>query len=254
MPTTPDSSEKSNLHSLLTIAAQEEWHYIEMFSKTRGFYAGLVLALLALSGGGVMEAAHWFHLTILLIPVAIAALLCIFAIAACDRYYTRFLEAITTRAKIEYKLSLTPEIDGTETAWYATEKIVAERHMVGRTFVQNKPSTLREHWKYFTRPSLRTKNLEWRNACPNDKDDASRIPLKDSEEFLCNKMPLGDNFITKQLFSALLAACLIFALYITLGITLGHHLGFLDNSDNPACQSQDSSATSIIDNGKKLDS
>ena len=127
--------EQDNLLNIYDLAVREEHYFLDAHQARVAFYAKIILVLIAATVIGVFLASQWYHFAALCAgPIVIYAVSNI-ARDGCYRFYRRFLEAVSSRAKIEQDLGLTqprPENETDEHTYWATEPVVAPRHVTSR--------------------------------------------------------------------------------------------------------------------------
>ncbi len=97
----------NNLLKLYELAINEEHHFLEAHQSRVAFYTGIVSALAAGTVAGLFQVTEWYHLLALCVGPLLIFVVSSIAIKGTLRLYQRFLEAVTTRAKIEQELGLT---------------------------------------------------------------------------------------------------------------------------------------------------
>jgi hypothetical protein len=119
------------------LAIQEEHYFLDAHQARMAFYSKVILVLIVVSVFGVFMAHQWYEFAAMCVgPILIYAVSAM-ARDGCQRFYRRYLEAVSTRAKIEQDLGLThprPDVDLDEVpeAYWATEPIIAPRHVTSR--------------------------------------------------------------------------------------------------------------------------
>ncbi len=106
---------KDDLFRLLTYHQQAEWSALDRFAQHKNILAGAMIAILAGGGASLATEAEALHMAAFLIPLFVV---CVrrYAIDTLDRYYRRFLEAVTCAVKIEFMLGLDRPVWASELA------------------------------------------------------------------------------------------------------------------------------------------
>lgn len=119
---------------LLEHAVAEEHYFLDAHQKRVTFYSSLISAVLVATVAGVMKADSALEYVLLLIGPAVVFALALLAHTGTFRFYQRFLEAVTVRAKLEQQLGLTqPRVtDTSENEYWPEEPFVATRHIRSR--------------------------------------------------------------------------------------------------------------------------
>ncbi|MBN1359494.1 MAG: hypothetical protein JW993_02830 [Sedimentisphaerales bacterium] len=91
------------------ICVDEEHDFLAEHQKRIAFYTGLLSAVLTLTVGGYLEASAWYHFAALGLGGLLLAAVSVIAKAGTRRLYQRFLETVTTRAKLEQDLGFSQE-------------------------------------------------------------------------------------------------------------------------------------------------
>ncbi|MCP4590328.1 MAG: hypothetical protein GY842_06275 [bacterium] len=123
---------------LYDLVVREEHYFLDAYQVRVGYYTRLVLAIAGVTVVGLYLAsytAEWYHFAALCVgPVLIYALSAT-ARDGCYRFYRRYLEAVTSRAKIEQELDLStprPEAEERDHTYWANEPYVPPRHVTAR--------------------------------------------------------------------------------------------------------------------------
>jgi len=116
---------------LYEIFINEEHHFLSEHQLRFSFYAKLMssIALLTLYGLYRLESLAG-HLLLLLGPISVIVI-SYQARDGCFRFYQRFIEAVSMRAKLEYKLGLMDK-KSKKGPWYEIDEIVPPRQMESR--------------------------------------------------------------------------------------------------------------------------
>ena len=128
--------EKEDLFKLYRLVVEQEEYFITEHQKRIAFYVGLLSTLIAGTVAGIFYAESWYHFVPLMIGPILIVGMALLAKRGATRFYQRFLETITMRAKVEEDLGLTQErIKGSEVSdisWVTSEPFVTKRHMDSR--------------------------------------------------------------------------------------------------------------------------
>jgi hypothetical protein len=127
--------ERDDLLRLYDLVVQEEHYFLDAHQSRVAFCARTVLVLVAGTVGGVFAAHEWYHFAALCVgPILIYAISNI-GRDACLRFYQRYLESVSSRAKLEQDLGLTaprPEAEADADRYWAAEPVIAPRHVTSR--------------------------------------------------------------------------------------------------------------------------
>jgi hypothetical protein len=124
------------LLKLYEFAINEEQHHIDAHQSRIVFYMGLLPALVAGISAGILQASEWYHFAALSIGPILIFVISRNAQDGTFRFYQRFLEAITVRAKIEQELGLTKQHSKQSNKngnYWSSEPFIAARHIKSRT-------------------------------------------------------------------------------------------------------------------------
>ncbi len=135
---------------LYDLAVREEHYFLDAHQERVAFYAKVVLLLIAATVVGVFLASQWYHFAGLCAgPILVYALSNI-ARDGCLRFYRRYLEAVTHRAKLEQDLGLTqprPDAETDGDTYWANEPIIPSRHVTSRKRYRSSEEFLRSSMK-----------------------------------------------------------------------------------------------------------
>lgn len=118
---------------LYKISVEEEHYFFTEHQKRIAFYLGLLSGILTLTVGGFLKASTWYHFGILVVGGLLLAAISVIAKAGTRRIYQRFLETVTTRAKLEQDLGFSQNRGDGEGRWVQTEPYSPTRHLESRT-------------------------------------------------------------------------------------------------------------------------
>ena len=125
--------DKKRATELYKICVEEEHYFLAEHQKRIAFYIGLLSAVLTLTIGGLLKATAWYHFAILVLGGLLLVAVSSIAKAGTRRIYQRFLETVTTRAKLEQDLGFSQERSQGEGGWVMTEPFSPVRHSKSRT-------------------------------------------------------------------------------------------------------------------------
>ncbi len=123
-----------DLEELLSLVIDEEHWFLQAHQTRVAFYTSFISAVLAATLAGTLEATKSIHFVVLMVGPAIVFVVSIIAQDGTYRFYQRFLESVTTRAKLEQALGLTrPSVDPkqAETYW-SGEPLIPARYIDAR--------------------------------------------------------------------------------------------------------------------------
>jgi hypothetical protein len=145
MDETNDSTNRSmaalsreDLWRFLQMTLEEERHYNSLHHTVLAFFTGLISAVLTATVAGLLQATTWFAVAAIAVGPAVMLALCRIADFGTSRFYQRFLEAITMRAKAEQALGLSnrpnypPSNHGIPPMW-TEEPLIPIRHLRSRS-------------------------------------------------------------------------------------------------------------------------
>lgn len=133
------SLSKEELRFLLGYHQTAEWNALNAFGHQQNILAGGMIALIA--GGGAAltaEAGDEIKYLCFVLPTLVVILRG-FAVRSLDRYYRRFLEAVTTMAKLEFAMALHRPVhtdtdpDQATVPFFRDETLEVGRRWVGRS-------------------------------------------------------------------------------------------------------------------------
>jgi hypothetical protein len=110
---------------------QEEHFNLDEQQKRIAFFAGLISAIFGGTIAGMLHATHLEELAALSLGPVLIIALARMACRAAGRFYRRFLEVISLRAKIEFELGLAGERD-LAPHWMGSGPLIAKRHFESR--------------------------------------------------------------------------------------------------------------------------
>jgi len=135
---------------LYELAINEEHHFLDAHQNRVAFYSGILSALVAGTVAGFFQASEWYHLAFLCIGPVLILVLSTIAIDGTLRFYQRFVEAVTIRAKIEQELGLTEEHSvntNVSGSYWRSEPIIPLRHIESRKKYESSDAFIKEHLK-----------------------------------------------------------------------------------------------------------
>ncbi len=126
-----DDHEKRAM-DLYKICVEEEHYFLAEHQKRIAFYTGLLSAVLMLTIGGFLKATAWYHFGIVVLGGLLLVAVSAIAKAGTLRLYQRFLETVTTRAKLELDLGFSEKRGEGEGKWVEVEAYTPVRHLETR--------------------------------------------------------------------------------------------------------------------------
>ena len=124
--------DEDHLLRIYELIVGEMHYYLDAHQARVAFYSKVVLTLIGATIAGVLVASQWYHFAALCAGPILTYAVSNIARDGCFRFYQRFLEAVTYRAKIEQDLGLThprPDAEADADAFWATEPLIAPRHV-----------------------------------------------------------------------------------------------------------------------------
>ncbi|MCK4659468.1 MAG: hypothetical protein KAV82_08090 [Phycisphaerae bacterium] len=146
-------TDQDRLLKTYDLVVREEHYFLDAHQKRVAFCATLVLFLMAGTVVGVFMASRWYHFASLCAGPILVYVISSIARDACFRFYQRYLEAVTSRAKIEQDLGLTrPRLepaqpDAEQDVYWAAEPIIAPRHVISRKHYHTSEDFIRSNMK-----------------------------------------------------------------------------------------------------------
>ncbi|MGB2804917.1 MAG: hypothetical protein WBD64_08500 [Candidatus Zixiibacteriota bacterium] len=125
---------------LYKTCVEEEHYFLSEHHKRIAFYTGLLSAILALTIGGFLKAETWYHFGVLILGGFLMVGISSIAKSGTQRLYQLFLEAITTRAKLEEDLGFSEERGKPEKGWPMAEHYIPKRHLDSQSNQEGKTS------------------------------------------------------------------------------------------------------------------
>lgn len=127
--------EKDRFLKLYELAINEEHYFLDSYHSHIHIYTGFISAIFGATIIGLFQSSEWYHFTILSFGPILIFIISTIAIGGGFRFYQRFLEGVTFRAKIEQRLGLTEkgskEKSESELYW-KTEPLIPSRHIDSR--------------------------------------------------------------------------------------------------------------------------
>jgi len=115
------------------IYVEEEHYFITEHQKRIEFFTGLLTAIITLTIYGLLKATFWWYQFVILMFGGILLMMASkIGKAGTQRFYQRFLEAVTTRAKIEQDLGFSNKRGDGEGKWVEIEPYSPVRHIKSR--------------------------------------------------------------------------------------------------------------------------
>lgn len=137
------------LFKLLELWTKEEQNATDSHQKITQFYASFISAALAATIAGAMAAKTPMHFLLLLVAPALVRSISKLAIIASERQNKRFIEAITSRAKLEQALGLCVPIENeNKSAYWLGESFIAPRHLGARLSFQSSQEFVDNHMQH----------------------------------------------------------------------------------------------------------
>jgi len=136
------------LLKLYELAINEEHHFLDAHQNRVAFYSGILSALVAGTVAGFFQASEWYHLAFLCIGPVLIFVVSTIAIDGTLRFYQRFVDAVTVRAKIEQELGLTEERSvntNVSGSYWQSEPIIPPRHIKSRKESESSDAFIKKH-------------------------------------------------------------------------------------------------------------
>jgi hypothetical protein len=136
-----------DLQKLLETKIQEEHYFLEAHQKRIAFYFSVVTAILAATVAGAINASSPEHYLLLLPGPLLVLALAKIARFGTFRFYQRFLETVTMRAKLEQALGLTRPhtIRNEEADYWPEEALIPGRHIRSRKACESSDAFIEKH-------------------------------------------------------------------------------------------------------------
>ena len=133
--------DQSKILELYITSVNEEHYFLTEHQKRVAFYVGLVSAIFTLTVGGFLKATEWYQFVALgLVGGILIMEMSKVAKSGTQRMYQRFLETVTTRAKLEHDLGLSQGRRQSGMGWVHKEPYSPGRHLESRSNDQWKTS------------------------------------------------------------------------------------------------------------------
>jgi hypothetical protein len=145
-PGGPSGLRPENVLKLYEIACEEEKSFLEAHQNRVAFFAGLLSTVLAATLAGFFQAGAAYQLAGLLAGPVIIVALARLATGATERFYRRFLEVVTVKAKLQHQLGLLLPRDG-QGKWWMDEPLVPTRHLTSRAENQSSDEFIKARLK-----------------------------------------------------------------------------------------------------------
>lgn len=127
--------ERCELLKLLELYIDEEHKFLESHQKRVAFYSSIISAVLAATIAGIFKSTESIHYLFLIVGPILIYIICLIALDGTFRFYQRYLETVTQRAKIEQLLLLTqPTVvnDRKNILYWSDEPVIPERLLQSR--------------------------------------------------------------------------------------------------------------------------
>ena len=127
--------ENDKILKLYELSVNEEHYFLDAHQSRATFYSGFISALVVGTVAGLLRANDWKQLVAICAGPILIFIISKIALKGCFRFYQRYIETVTIRAKIEQELGLTRcQLDNTdETDFYwQSEPIIPFRHINSR--------------------------------------------------------------------------------------------------------------------------
>ena len=123
-----------DIQQLLDLTVREEQYALSAHQNRVAFYSSLISALFAGTVAGALQASATNHYLLLTAGPAIVFALCILGRDGTGRFYRRFREAVSTRAKLEQALGLTLPLEVPDQAevYWPGESLIPPRYLKAR--------------------------------------------------------------------------------------------------------------------------
>jgi hypothetical protein len=179
---------------------REEQFHLDEHQKRVAFFAGLISALLGATVAGFFNAKSDAHYAALLTGPILMFLVAGLGRDAAIRFYQRFLEAISQRAKLEYDLNMY-ELRRPVGHWFESEPLVPGRHLDARKghaeIAHSKVKRrLARAWSSLAEPLLFGSAIAGRPA------PASDVTYASSTHFVKANISRGYNRVAALMFTA----------------------------------------------------
>lgn len=125
--------DKDNLIKVLELTMKEEQFYLGVFQKEVAFFWSTISAIVVASLVGLYKSTEWKHYLFLIIAPLMLIVLTSFIQYSLFRTYQRFVEVITTRAKLEAVLGFDNLIVPDNSKYWTGESILVKRHITDRS-------------------------------------------------------------------------------------------------------------------------
>jgi hypothetical protein len=144
---TEKTLEAPDFLELLQGAVEEEHWFLQAHQNRVAFYTSFISAILAVTIAGVLEAADSIHYAILVTGPLTVFAISVIALDGTYRFYQRFLEAVTIRAKLEQAIGITDAdvIPKNPPGYWKEEPVVPPRHLDARLSISSSSDFINQH-------------------------------------------------------------------------------------------------------------
>ena len=132
--------DNKELLELYKSTIDEEHFYLEAHQKRANFFTGIISTLIGVSIFGLIQLSVdtnsvWYHFIILLFVPLLIVIISEIGKKGTFRFYQRFIETVTVRAKIEHELGFTNNrlVTPKSKDWWKFEQIIPPRHLEKRS-------------------------------------------------------------------------------------------------------------------------
>jgi hypothetical protein len=139
------AKEQDTLLKVYELAINEEHYFLDAHQTRIAFYSGIVTALVAGTVAGLFKAEEWYFVAMLCVGPILIFLISTIAVNGSFRMYQRYLEAVTTRAKIEQELGLTKTRWGEADSYWRFESLIPKRHIESREGHKSSEEFIKEY-------------------------------------------------------------------------------------------------------------
>jgi hypothetical protein len=144
-----ESLSKKDLLNIYTLVVGEEQYFLKEHQVRVAFNSGIITLLFGGTVAGIFRVTEWYQLVFLAFGPILIIIVSALAIDGTSRYYQRFLEAVTTKAKLQQKLGLInePYSEKFKCPYWSSESYMPIRHIENRKKYESSQSFIENHSK-----------------------------------------------------------------------------------------------------------
>jgi hypothetical protein len=136
-----------DLLNIYALIVGEEQYFLKEHQIRVAFYSSIITLLFGGTVAALFEATQWYHIMFLALGPVLIIVISALAMDGTSRYYQRFLEAVTIKAKLQEKLGLTkePYSEKYRCSYWSSESYIPVRHIESRKNYESSLSFVEDH-------------------------------------------------------------------------------------------------------------